>query len=80
MADETDAGAEPTPAPPPPQTATASRSEPRKRPEDEDRDPAENSISPVMERAAERDVPENAQRGSVGRDAGTGRRPHGSRR
>ncbi|WP_068879368.1 LPD7 domain-containing protein [Phenylobacterium sp. CCH12-B4] len=65
MADETDAGAEPTPAPPPPQTATASRSEPRKRPEDEDRDPAENSISPVLERAAERDASEKTQRTSA---------------
>ncbi len=65
MADETDAGADPTPAPPPPQVAAAAKPEPRKRPEDEDRDLAENSVSPVLERAADRDAPQDGPRASA---------------
>lgn len=53
MAEETDTGADRAPAPSPPQGVAAQPPEPRKRPQDEDRDADENTVAPVLERAAE---------------------------
>ena len=53
MAEETDTGADRAPPPSPAQGVAAQPPEPRKRPQDEDRYADENTVAPVLERAAE---------------------------